>query len=404
MIAAPRDGAAARALSPKRIVVAAVIAQGAVSFAEQGIPTLGVFLKDDLSLSATAVGALVAMLGLGRLVSFYVAGRAVDRRGERRVLLVGALGTGIAVSVAAGLGYTAMLVAFFVAGLFLSAMTPAGGKLVFGSVAPRRRSLAMGIRQAAVPAGGLAAAAVLPALAGWTGWRTSLLVAGIVPICGGLAALALAGPGPRVEAPPVKARLALAGLPVRPFAFTTLWACILVGGQYVVLTFLAVDAQARTGASAAAAAALLVVVQAAGMTARVGWGFVADRLPRHRARGIPGFVTGLALVTALGLALLPLESLAAFVALALLAGISLNAWQGLWTYRLTEIAGVERAGTASGVALTFIALSITLATPLLGAVADATGSLRALWGVLAATLVVAFAALALIPRAEGRPA
>lgn len=396
------DQAVARVVSARRIVVAAVVVQAAVSFAEQGIPTLGVFVKDDLSLSATAVGALVAMLGLGRLASFYVAGRAVDRRGERRVLLVGALGTGVFVSLAAGLGYAAMLVAFFLAGLFLAAMTPAGGKLVFGSVAPRRRSLAMGIRQAAVPAGGLAAAAILPALAGWTGWRTSLLLAGLVPIAGGLVALALAGLGPRVEAPPVRARLALAGLATRPFALTTLWACILVGGQYVVLTFLAVDAQARTGVSAATAATLLVVVQGAGVIARVGWGAVADRLPRHRARGIPALVTGLGLVTTVGLATLPLESLGAFVALALLAGISLNAWQGLWTYRLTEIAGVERAGTASGVALTFIALSITLTTPLLGAVADATGTLRALWGVLAAALVVAAVALALVPPTEVR--
>lgn len=404
MIAGRSDDPPARVVSPRRIVVAAVVVQAAVSFAEQGIPTLGVFVKDDLSLSATAVGALVAMLGLGRLASFYVAGRAVDRRGERRVLLVGAVGTGVFVALASGLGYTAMLVAFFVTGLFLAAMTPAGGKLVFGSVAPRRRSLAMGIRQAAVPAGGLFAAAVLPPLAGLTSWRVSLLLAGVVPICGGVVALALAGLGPRVEAPPVQARLALAGLATRPFVLTTIWACILVGGQYVVLTFLAVDAQARTGASAAAAAALLVVVQAAGMTARIGWGAVADRLPRHRSRGIPGLVTVLALATAVALAAFPLESLSGFLALALLAGISLNAWQGLWTYRLTEIAGVERAGTASGVALTFIALSITLATPTFGAVADAAGTMRALWGVLAVALGVAFLALALVPGAERRAA
>ena len=377
-----------RVVSARRILVAAVVVQAAVSFAEQGIPTLGVFVKHDLGLSATAVGALVAMLGLGRLASFYVAGRAVDRRGERRVLLVGALGTGVFVALAAGVGYAAMLALFFVAGLFLAGMTPAGGKLVFGSVAPRRRSLAMGLRQAAVPGGGLVAAAVLPALAGVTSWRASLLLAGAVPIAGGLVALALAGLGPRVEAPPVRARHALAGLATRPFVLTTIWACILVGGQYVVLTFLAVDAQARTGASAAAAAALLVVVQGAGMTARIGWGAVADRLPSYRTRALPGLVTGLALATAIGLAALPAENLGWFLALALLAGVSLNGWQGLWTYRLTEIAGVARAGTASGVALTFIAASITLATPAFGAVADA-ASMRALWGVLAAVLVVA---------------
>jgi predicted MFS family arabinose efflux permease len=101
-------------------------------------------------------------------------------------------------------------------------------------------------------------------------------------------------------------------------------------------------------------------------------------------------VTALGLATALALAALPGESLGWFLALALLAGISLNGWQGLWTYRLTEIAGVARAGTASGVALTFVALSITLATPAFGVIADA-ASMRALWCVLAGVLVIGLA-------------
>ena len=218
----------ARVVSARRILAAAVVVQAAVSFSEQGVPTLGVFLEEDLSLSATEVGALVAMLGLGRLASFYAAGRAVDARGERRVLLVGALGTGLFMALAAGVGYTAMLVVFFLAGVFLATATPAGGKLVFGSVAAHRRSLAMGLRQAAVPAGGLAAAAVLPALAGLTSWRASLLLAGVVSICGGLVGVALAGLGPTVEEPPVRAGRVLAGLATRPFVLTTIWACILV--------------------------------------------------------------------------------------------------------------------------------------------------------------------------------
>ena len=377
-----------RVVSARRILAAAVVVQAAVSFAEQGVPTLGVFLEEDLSLSATEVGALVAMLGLGRLVSFYAAGRAVDLRGERRVLLVGALGTGVFVALAAGVGYTAMLGVFFVAGVFLATATPAGGKLVFGSVAPHRRSFAMGLRQAAVPAGGLAAAAVLPALAGLTSWRVSLLLAGAIALCGGLVGLALAGLGPPVEETPVRARRALEGLATRPFVLTTVWACILVASQYVVLTFLALDARERTGASAAAAATVLVVVQAAGMTARVGWGAIADRSPALRMRGLPGLVTALGLLTTLALAVLPVANLGWFLVLALLAGVSLNGWQGLWTYRLTELAGVARAGTASGVALTFVALSITLAPPTFGGIADA-ASMKALWGVLAGVLAIA---------------
>ena len=78
----------------------------------------------------------------------------------------------------------APLVVVLVAGVLLATAPPAGGKLVFAAVPARRRSLAMGIRQAAVPAGGLAAAAILPVVAGWTSWRVALFGAGVVSAVG----------------------------------------------------------------------------------------------------------------------------------------------------------------------------------------------------------------------------
>ena len=152
-------------VTPRRILLAAVVAQSAISFAEQGVPTIVVFVKHDLALSATAAGAIVAALGLGRIIGFYAAGRAVDTRGERRVLFAGAVGSGACVAIAAAFHYTGMLVVLTVAGLFLATATPAGGKLVFGSFPDHRRGLAMGIRQAGVPIGGLVAAAALPFVA-----------------------------------------------------------------------------------------------------------------------------------------------------------------------------------------------------------------------------------------------
>ena len=165
-------------VTPRRILLAAVVAQSAISFAEQGVPTIVVFVKHDLALSATAAGAIVAALGLGRIIGFYAAGRAVDTRGERRVLFAGAVGSGACVAIAAAFHYTGMLVVLTVAGLFLATATPAGGKLVFGSFPDHRRGLAMGIRQAGVPIGGLVAAATLPFVAQAFGWRIGFVLAG----------------------------------------------------------------------------------------------------------------------------------------------------------------------------------------------------------------------------------
>ena len=96
------------AVTPRRILLAAVVAQSAISFAEQGVPTIVVFVKHDLALSATAAGVIVAALGLGRIIGFYAAGRAVDTRGERRVLFAGAVGSGACVAIAAAFHYSGM--------------------------------------------------------------------------------------------------------------------------------------------------------------------------------------------------------------------------------------------------------------------------------------------------------
>ena len=379
--------------SPRRVLVAAVVAQSGISFAEQGVPTIVVFIKDDLSLSATAAGLVVSALGLGRIAGFYAAGRAVDRRGERRVLFAGAVGAGACVVIAAAFPYGALLGVLVIAGLFLSAATPAGGKLVFTSFPGDRRGLAMGIRQAAVPIGGIAAASTLPFIAHAYGWRSGFVLAGTVAIAGGCAAAVIAGLGPRATAPPTgrSARNSIRPFLQREFVLITIWASILIGCQYTLLTFLAVDARERGAISTARAASLILVLQAGGIAGRICWGALADRLPRLRSRGLFAILTLIAATSMAGLAAVEIGNLALLALLTLLAGISINGWQGIWISRLTEIAGVERAGTATGFALTFLGIALTVSTPIYGAIADAAGTLRASW--VAAMLMLGLAAV-----------
>jgi MFS family permease len=375
-------------VTPRRILAAAVVAQAGISFAEQGVPTIGVFVKRDLALSATAAGAVVSALGVGRIVGFYAAGIAVDRRGERRVLFVGALGAGTCIAAAAAFHYAGLLAALTVAGLFLATATPAGGKLVFTAFRPERRALAMAIRQAGVPIGGVCAAAVLPGVAGILDWRWSLVVAGAVSALGGLGAVALAGLGPQVEAGARPASRSVGPFLERELLLVTTWASILVVAQYVVLTFFAIDAHGRARLSAGTAATLILVVQAAGIAGRVFWGSLADRFPAFGVRRLFAAVSGVAFASALLLAVLPAHDLLTFVLVGTLAGVSINSWQGLYLWRLTELAGADRAGAAAGFGLTFLAVSFTLAPPAYGAIADAFGTLRATWLALAATLAV----------------
>ena len=78
------------------------------------------------------------------------------------------------------------------------------------------------------------------------------------------------------------------------------------------------------------------------------------------------------------------------VAAAILAGLALIGYQGLWVTMVAEAAGPERVGAATGLAITFIGASIALSPPLYGLVADLAGTYRAIWAVLAVVLGIAF--------------
>ncbi len=390
--------AAGRTPSPRRALTAALVAQVAVSVSEQGLPVLTGFIKRDLALSAAVAGVLVGAVPAGKAIGSYAAGAAVDRVGERRVLALGAMLFGVLVLVATAAPFAALLALLVIGGLFAATATPAGGKLVLLSFPVTRRGVAMGVRQTGIPLGGLAAALLLPWLAGAWGWRTGLVAAGVVTIAGGAAALAMAGMEPR-------ARRRGRGEPRRPrergrfsrdrdMRLLTLWGCMMVGGQYVLIAFLPLHVHEGGGISLAAAALWLVsIAQIGGVLGRIGWGAVSDRLLGGRRRPLLAVISAIGAAGFLALALLPADaSVAVFAVAGLLGGISVIGWQGMFITSLAEMAGPMRAGAATGFALTFVSVGIAAAPPLFGLIADLAGSYEAMW--LALAIVVT---LSLVP-------
>lgn len=382
---------------PWGTLTAALAAQTAVSVVEQGIPTLTPFIKQDLAVSAGLAGLVVSLFTVGKVVAFYQAGRAVDRVGERLVLVVGALGTGLLAAAATVLPLAGLLVLLVCAGLFAATATPAGGKLVLVAFPRRQRGFALGLRQTGIPLGGLAAAALLPWLAHAFGWRASLAAAGGIAALGALAVITLAGVDTRQERE--AARAAAVSEPWtalardRDIVLATVWACLLVGGQYAIVAFLALDVHEEAGTPLTTAALLVVVAQVGGIVGRIGWGLVSDRLFGGRRRPLLVGITAVGIVVAALLAALPGHAPFAVLAVAAFAaGLSLIGWQGTWVTAVSELAGPARVGAVTGFGLTFVALAIAASPPLYGLVADLAGGFRATWIVLAAVL-----ALALLP-------
>jgi predicted MFS family arabinose efflux permease len=294
------------------------------------------------------------------------------------------------------------------AGVFVSTMGPAGGKLVLVAFPPARRGFAMGLRQTGIPIGGLVAAALLPWLAATWGWRTSLLVAGVFTCAGAAIVFSLVGLDLREEREAIRAMATGEHRAVlvrdRDIMLITLWGAMLVGGQHALLAFLALDLHQAASLSLPVAASLLIVAQAGGILGRIGWGLASDRLLDGRRRPLLLVITALALVAALALVVLPgRASLALLAVVALVAGLSLIGYQGLWLTTVAELGGPSRAGEVMGFGLMFIAVAAVLSTPLYGLVADLAGDFSAIWVALAGVLAVAFVPAALL-RERGREA
>ncbi|MEU4513487.1 MFS transporter [Nonomuraea wenchangensis] len=167
------------------VLAAATFTQAASGFFVQGIGAMGVQLQAGLDLSAAQLGLLLSAAQLAPLAGLLVAGELLDRYDERWV--VGAGACVVAVSLAVGSlapGYAALLLVLLVVGAGYSTVQPGGSKSVASWFDTSRRGLAMGIRQAGLPLGGVLAAAVLPALAASAGWRATLVAGAVVALLG----------------------------------------------------------------------------------------------------------------------------------------------------------------------------------------------------------------------------
>jgi MFS family permease len=392
--------ASTTAARPWRLLGAALVAQVGISVIDQGIPTLTGFIKADLGVSAAVAGVIVSCFTFGRIFGSYAAGVAADRLGERRVLVAGGLAAGGLVALGCAAPLPGLILLLIAAGVASAASTPAGGRLVLVSFPRDRRGLALGLRQTGIPIGGLIAAALLPWIAHLTSWRWSLAVAGLITAVS-VIPLVVTGLGGRRRRGRSARPLGPSPARDRNIRLITLWGCLLVTGQYALLAFLALDLRQTAGLTLATASLLVAVAQASGIVGRIAWGAWSDRTLAYGRKPLLLVLTAVALAGVLLLLAAPRSApVGVLVVVAAIAGIALIGFQGLWVVMVTEMAGPERAGTATGFGVTFISTAIALSPPLYGLIADAAGSYRAIWAALAGVLVLAFVPAALIHEAE----
>lgn len=361
-----------------RVLAVATVQQAGLTFVRFGLPALVPFVRADLRLSLSEAGVVLGAFDLGALLAFYATGVATERFGERPVMAAGALATGLlaaAGALAPSAGWLAVVLALAGAGFPSSQV--AGSHAVMAAFPARERGVAMGVRQAGLPVGGLLAAFLLPWLASAWSWRAGLLAAGLGCALAGLLTYAGLGQlktpydgggpaGPRLD--PWRAPLQFFRSP--PLVLTTLTACLLAAGQFGLTGYLPLYFVDTFGWDAQTAARLLLFVHLGGVAGRMAWGWVSDRwfgADRPRPIALAACCAAATVVAVASLA--RWETVPAWAArtLALLSGFTLLGWNGLYVTLLSELAWAW--GTSAvmvGLSMTVLYVFTMLAPPVFG--------------------------------------
>jgi sugar phosphate permease len=330
-----------------------------------GLPVLAPALRDAHSLSLVQIGVLLDSLWIGTLLTLLPWGLLADRTGERLVL-----GSGLTLCAVALVGaghaadFGALIVLVGLAGAAGASVNAASGRAVMQWFPAAERGFALGVRQTAIPLGGLIAALVLPALA----LHSAFEFLAVLCVAGALFG-AIAIRDPAESADTIEARGLGATLRDRRLWLLCGGSSLYLVAQLAITGFLVLFLHDERGLSDAAAAGVLGAVQVLAAVMRIGGGSWSDRMgSRVRPLRLVGLGSSVTLAIAAAVLSAPLGLLIpAFV----LAGGLAMAWNGLSFTAAAEIAGRSRAGAALGMQQSALAAAGAIVPPAFAAVVAA---------------------------------
>jgi sugar phosphate permease len=333
-------------------------------------------LRDERGLSLGDFGIVLAAEWGGSLLTLFLWGLVTDRVGERQVLGAGLGLCGLLLAAAgqvSGLAALSLLVGL--ASAAGAAVNSASGRAVMHWFAPEERGLALGIRQTAIPAGGLVAAVVLPML----DVEDAFLFLGGFCLLGAVVGAVFLRESPDHAAEEETA----ASWTLRD---SRIWILCGASGLYLVaqvalIGFVVLFLHDERGFSTGEAAAVLGAVQVGAAALRIGAGRWSDVL---RSRVTPLRRIGVGTCGALALATALLYGpLFVLVPALVVSGALSMAWNGLSFTAAVELAGRSRSGAAIGVQQSALSLTGVIA-PVAFAAAVSGTSWRAAYALAAA--------------------
>jgi sugar phosphate permease len=353
------------------VLAAGTGAQTSFSAVIVGLPVLAPTLKDAHDLSLLQVGVVLDALWIGTLLTLLPWGVLADRVGERLVLATGLVACAVAL---VGAGYAAsfesLILLVGLAGAAGASVNAASGRAVMQWFPAAERGFALGVRQTAIPVGGLISALVLPALA----LRSAFVFLAALCVAGAVFGVAVIREREGAAEDDVLEPRGL-GATLRDHRLWLLCGAssFYLVAQLAITGFLVLFFHEERGLTTAAAAGVLAGVQVVAAAMRIGGGRWSDRLgSRIRPLRIVGVGSAITLAVAVVLLSAPLPLLIASFILA--GGLSMS-WNGLSFTAAAEIAGRARAGAALGMQQSALAAAGAIVPPAFAAIV-ATSSWR----------------------------
>jgi MFS family permease len=346
-----------------------------------GLAVIVPHLRTEYDLSLGQIGVLLAGSWAGTTLTLLPWGLAADRFGERLVLAAGMSAAALfLVAAAFATSYAELVIVLGLVGAAGGAVNSASGRAVMHWFGPSERGFALGVRQTAIPLGGLIGALTLPSIADSGGSEAAFLFLAAVTTLGALVgALVLRG-----------SQAAEDGIEAwsvgRTIVDARLWRLSVGSGLYLyaqvaVLGFGVLFLVDEHGFSEQSAALVFAGGQVLAVVLRIAGGRWSDLVG---TRIVPLRRIGLAMVAVM-LATAALAGGPEWLlvpALILACGLTM-AWNGLSFTAAAELAGPGRTGAAIGVQQTVLAAS-GIAAPVLFAATVSSASWPAAFVVAAA--------------------
>jgi sugar phosphate permease len=343
-------------------------------------------LRDEFNLSRAQIGTITSALYFASVIIAIPSGIAVDKLGDRIMLIISLIIMGIPFAIMAlAKSYLFFIVFAAVGGLGYGVINQVSTKGIMYWFSARFRATAMGIKQTGVTLGGAIVAVLLPVLTVAYSWRLGVLVIGILMLVMAFLSLifykerpVLPAEGASNVAPTSKkgqkegSLLKVMSNPV--LLILCLITPLMAFGQTGIASFLMLYLEEDLNFSVGLAGGCLTVAMVAGTVGRIGWGIISDRLFAGD-RIIPLIILSvIAFIGALGTAFLSKGSpvwLPFFWSI--LMGGTFIGWNAVLITLAAELAGKELAGSIMGILITIAWIGIIIGPPVFGYIADSFG-------------------------------